>query len=111
MGRSRFQVAAFFEWVLSTNRISGAGWRGSFGGQHVGGDAGKEKTEDRVGKESAQRLELGRVQKRATGNGAETRQSRARERQRGRGVREGRKGHRGGILRANAGSRCDGAAG
>src|SRR4029077_13806567 len=47
--------------VQAPRRLSGTRWRSGAGGQHLGGNAGKEKAEDRVGEEPAQRLELGRV--------------------------------------------------
>ena len=80
--------------------------------QHVGGDAGAEAAEGRVERRPACELHSRpRSRQQMIDDGEAAGEGGAQPRQRRRGVRQGRKSRRGGLLHADGGARGDGAAG
>ncbi len=100
--------------VEGAARIPAARRRGRDRRQHLGGDAGPQGAEDRMGPGPARRLRFGPLQGHPARRGQAARQGRAQPRRRRRGVRpaaKGRQGRRGQLLRAAPRPRDDGAAG
>ena len=91
--------------------FSAAGRSGGHRRQHLGRISGTQEAECLVGQRGECRLQLGSIQERAAGNGAQAGQGGAQYRRRGCGVCQGRKDRGGGVLRASSGACADGTAG